>query len=221
MVILGFDPGGKNQFGWCVAQGTTSGHLQLRASNIASHAHEAVTCALKKAAEFGRVEAAGIDSPLFWVADGDRKADKSIRNAMKGLGAINVGGTVQQVNSLRGACLSQGMMAAHLLRRELPEIRITESHPKALLWLLRVAGIKLPVIEIGINQLGDFMESELPPPVRSRKRRGFGCGGGLGDDQQAERLARPVSGREKCVYSHIARGILDASRNASLIPTRH
>lgn len=162
MVILGFDPGGKNQFGWCVAQGTNDGHLQLRASDIASNADEAVTAALSKAVDFGRVEAAGIDSPLFWVADGDRKADKSIRNAMKRLGAINVGGTVQQVNSLRGACLSQGIMAAHLLRRELPEIRITESHPKALLWLLRVARIKRPVVEIGIGHLVDFIESESP-----------------------------------------------------------
>jgi hypothetical protein len=162
MVIFGFDPGGKNQFGWCVAQGTNGGHLQLRASDIASYADEAVTAALRKAVDFGRVEAAGIDSPLFWVADGDRKADKSIRSAMKRLGAINVGGTVQQVNSLRGACLSQGIMAAHLLRRELPEIRITESHPKALLWLLHVARIKRPVVEIGIGHLVDFIESESP-----------------------------------------------------------
>ena len=160
MVILGFDPGGKNQFGWCVAQGTNSGHLHLCASHVASHADEAVRAALRRAADFGRVEAAGIDSPLFWVADGDRKADKSVRSAMKRLGAKNVGGTVQQVNSLRGACLSQGVMAAHLLRREVPEIRITESHPKALLWLLHIAKIKRPVAEIGIGHLGDFIESE-------------------------------------------------------------
>jgi hypothetical protein len=81
---------------------------------------------------------------------------------MKRLGAINVGGTVQHVNSLRGACLSQGIMAAHLLRRELPEIRITESHPKALLWILHIARIKRPVAEIGIGHLGDFIESESP-----------------------------------------------------------
>jgi hypothetical protein len=162
MVILGFDPGGKNQFGWCVAQSSENGHLQLRTSGVTSHAEEAVTTALRKAEEFGRVEAVGIDSPLFWVADGDRRADKSIRSAMRRFGAINVGGTVQQVNSLRGACLSQGMMAAHLLRRELPEIRITESHPKALLWLLHIAAINRPVIEIGIGHLGDFIDSDCP-----------------------------------------------------------
>lgn len=162
MVILGFDPGGKKQFGWCVAQAPKNDHLQLRASDIASHAAEAVAAALRKAGELGRVEAAGIDSPLFWVADGDRKADKSIRDAMKRLGAPNVGGTVQQVNSLRGACLIQGIMAAHLLRRELPEIRITESHPKALLWLLQVARVDRPVAEVGISHLSDLIESESP-----------------------------------------------------------
>jgi len=161
MVILGFDPGGKNQFGWCVAEGTNSGRLRLRASDIASHAAEAVTAALRSSGDFGKVEAAGIDSPLFWVADGDRRADMTVRSAMKRVGAINVSGTVQHVNSLRGACLSQGIVAAHLLRRELPEIRITESHPKALLWLLHVASrIKRPVTEVGIGHLRDFVECE-------------------------------------------------------------
>jgi hypothetical protein len=160
MVILGFDPGGEKQFGWCVAQVTKNGHLQLRAWDIASHAAGAVAAALRKAGDFGRVEAAGIDSPLFWVADGDRKADKSIRCAMTRIRAEHVGGTVQQVNSLRGACLSQGIMTAHLLRRELPGICITESHPKALLWLLHVASVERPVAEVGMNHLSDLIESE-------------------------------------------------------------
>src|SRR4051794_2783206 len=125
MVILGFDPGGIKQFAWCVAQLTSKDRLQLQACGIASHARGAVTAALDKALGFGRVEAAGIDSPLFWAADGDRKADKAVRAAMKEVGAINIPGTVQNVNSLQGACLSQGMMAAHLLRCELPNIRIT------------------------------------------------------------------------------------------------
>ena len=109
MVILGFDPGGVKQFGWCVAQATDNGRLHFRASGVASHAAGAVRAALGEAEDFGRIGAAGIDSPLLWVADGDRKADKAIRSAMKQLGAINIGGTVQQVNSLRGACFSQGI----------------------------------------------------------------------------------------------------------------
>ena len=162
MVILGFDPGGEKRFGWCVAEGTNNSRLRLRVWDIASHAAGAVTAALREAGNFGQVEAAGIDSPLFWVADGDRKADKSIRSAMKRLGASNVGGTVQQVNSLRGACLSQGVMTAYLLRRELPDIRITESHPKALLWLLRVANRERSIAKVDIGHLSDLIESESP-----------------------------------------------------------
>jgi hypothetical protein len=43
------------------------------------------------------------------------------------------GSTVAHVNSLRGACLVQGVLAAVTLRERWPSILITESHPKALL----------------------------------------------------------------------------------------
>jgi hypothetical protein len=65
MVILGLDPGGEKPFGWCVAQTTNNGHLQLRAWDIASYAAGAVAAALRKAEYFGRVTAAGIDSRSF------------------------------------------------------------------------------------------------------------------------------------------------------------
>jgi hypothetical protein len=162
MVILGFDPGGEKRFGWCVAERTNNGRLRLRAWDIASHAAGAVTAALREAGPFGKVEAAGIDSPLFWVADGDRKADKSIRSAMKRLGASSASGTVQHINSLQGACLSQGIMTAYLLRRDLPDIRITESHPKALLWLLCVANRERSIAKVDISHLSDLIESESP-----------------------------------------------------------
>ena len=42
-------------------------------------------------------------------------------------------GTVQSVNSLRGAALVGGTLLALRLREEFPELPITESHPKALL----------------------------------------------------------------------------------------
>lgn len=165
MVILGFDPGGEGHFGWCVAEATTKGRLRMRASGIKDHAEGAVTAALEKAA--GNVEAAGIDSPLLWVTDGDRKADKIVRSAIRQFGAKYVDGTVQRVNSLRGACLSQGIMAAHLLRSRLPGIRITESHPKALLWLLRVASQQRAVAEVRISDLGGLIECKPPHPSES------------------------------------------------------
>lgn len=51
-------------------------------------------------------------------------------------GAPYAAGVVQDVNSLRGACLVQGVMAALKLRELYPALPITEAHPKALRWLL-------------------------------------------------------------------------------------
>jgi hypothetical protein len=157
MVILGFDPGGERRFGWCVAH-VTQGRLRLRCADIASNAKEAVDAVIEKASS-EEVVAAGIDSPLMWVSKGDRKADVTVRIAIEKLGAPYPNGTVQHVNSLRGACLSQGIMAAHLLRRVLPDIRITESHPKALLWLLNIATKGHPEGDVGVSGLSDLIES--------------------------------------------------------------
>lgn len=134
--------------------------MELRYYGTSDHAAGAVEIAFNKAQECGPIEAAAIDSPLFWVSDGDRQADRTVRDAMRRVGAVNVGGTVQHVNSLRGACLAQGMMTAHILRESLPSIRITESHPKALLWLLKIATAQLPVVKITLNDLADFIHSD-------------------------------------------------------------
>ena len=160
MVILGFDPGGVKNFGWCVAQAKKDAQLQVLDSGVENHAEGAIEAALAKARGFGKIEAAGIDSPLFWVPKGDRQADKTVRSAMRQLGAVYVGGTVQHVNALRGACLSQGIMSAYLLRRELPAIRITEAHPKVLLWLLHIANVESRVENVGMCHLGDFIQSD-------------------------------------------------------------
>jgi hypothetical protein len=185
----------------------------LRAWDTAGHAAGAITAALRNAGDFGSVQAAGIDSPLFWVTDGDRMADKSIRCALKRLGASNVSGTVSHVNSLRGACLCQGIMTAHLLRRELPDIRITESHPKALLWLLHVARGERPIAKVGIGHLSDLIESESQRLSDHERDAALGGVGGLGYARQAERLARPVSRSEKPLFSGVACRILDARPN--------
>ena len=161
MVLLGFDPGGDAQFGWCVAEVTAARLLRLRASGTCSHAEAAVTSALEKADGLGKIEAAGIDSPLFWVPNGDRKADRTVRSALKAKGAKNASGTVAHVNSLRGACLIQGIMTAHLLRKHIPQIRITESHPKALLWHLQIATSEHPVSEVKLQSLRDLIECKV------------------------------------------------------------
>lgn len=83
------------------------------------------------------------------------------RSPIKSAGAPNAGGTVQQVNSLRGACITQGVVAAHLLRRAVPGVRITEAHPKALLWLINVASADRRVMGVTMEHLAEFISCEL------------------------------------------------------------
>ena len=69
--------------------------------------------------------------PLYWARAGERNADRKIRKGVAKAGGAS--STVGHVNSLRGACLVQGVLSAVALAEKWPEIAITESHPKALL----------------------------------------------------------------------------------------
>ncbi len=108
-----------------------------------------------------QIDGVGIDSPLFFAPSGKRRVDFVVREAIKAAGAPNAGGTVQQVNSLRGACIAQGVVAAHLLRRAVPGVRITEAHPKALLWLIKVASPKRRVVDITMEHLAEFIACKV------------------------------------------------------------
>ncbi len=141
-LLIGLDPGGKRNFGWCIVAHRV--HMPSRpiASGLADNASEAIVAALCCVPHDGRLVAAGIDAPLFWSRKGPRIADKRVRDAIHRAGAPHASGTVQDVNSLRGACLVQGMLAGLELRERFPSLPITEAHPKALRWLLpAVAGI--------------------------------------------------------------------------------
>jgi hypothetical protein len=161
-LILGLDPGGIEQFGWCVAESLGGGRVRVREWGTADHAAQAIQRASEYVFSSEKLAAAGIDSPLFWAPNGDRHVDQLVRTAMKDLGATNVHGTVQQVNSLRGACLVQGVMAARQLRLQTPDIRLTESHPKALLWLVKVASKHRAVADVRMENLREFVECEVP-----------------------------------------------------------
>lgn len=160
MLMVGFDPGGRKQFGWCVLEGTGDLPLGLLNSGVVDSAADALAAA-KAVVGLRCPEAVGIDSPLFWVPKGDRRADSVVREAVKRAGSKHAGGTVQQVNSLRGACIAQGVLAAHLSRASWPTVRITESHPKALLWLLAVASKGRPPTAVSMVHLGQFIRSQV------------------------------------------------------------
>jgi hypothetical protein len=73
---------------------------------------------------------------------------------MHARGAKTPSGTVQQLNSPRGAVLVQGLVAAMLLRERVHGLPITETHPKALLWLLGTASparghADVPLADVG------------------------------------------------------------------------
>lgn len=133
MKFVGFDPGGKSAFGWCVVtfdHGATS-----CVGGVASHAEEAfqdVTKVIKVPPV-----AVGIDAPLFWVPTEDRRADREVRKLVRAAGGHS--GTVAHVNSLRGACLAQGILIARMVAQLWPETAVTEAHPKALLKVCEAA----------------------------------------------------------------------------------
>lgn len=130
MNLLGFDPGGLNNFGWASLRIGNSGVPTAIKTGISS----TVSTALNEASRSidGAVpDAVGIDAPLFWVTKGDRNADRCIRRLVCDNGGHS--GTVGHVNSLRGACLVQGVLAAHQVAASWASTLVTEAHPKALL----------------------------------------------------------------------------------------
>ena len=143
--ILGFDPGGAGNFGWSEC-GVASDHLQRPLkTGLADDAWDAlnqVKDAIRSSSSRAdpRILAAGIDAPLFWGRRGNRAIDAILRQALKRSKFPTPGGTVQQVNSLRGACMVQGVLLAKYLREWDPQLPITEAHPKALQHLLRHSG---------------------------------------------------------------------------------
>ena len=78
---------------------------------------------------------------MFWsITGGNRRVDEIVRKALKDKGFPgSIGGTVQDVNSLRGACLVQGILLGKYLH-ETYTLKITEAHPKALRHLLKESG---------------------------------------------------------------------------------
>lgn len=141
--ILGFDPGGIGRFGWSVCDATPEALARLQtglADDAVGALHE-VEKAMESCGLRGNptVLAAGIDAPMFWGAKGNREIDAVLRSALRDTQFPTPGGTVQQVNSLRGACLAQGVLLGKYLHEKW-DLPITETHPKALLHLLSLPG---------------------------------------------------------------------------------
>lgn len=132
MVVIGFDPGGRKAFGWAVYRGSYARPVRM-AAGVSSAAPEAVqeVARVLNAGGIPAPDAVGIDAPMFWSPAGDRGADLYVRQSVCRAGGA--GGTVGHVNSLRGACVVQGAVAAKKATDLWPRDRLTETHPKALM----------------------------------------------------------------------------------------
>lgn len=163
-VLLGFDPGGDTRFGWCVCDQSEGLPLAVRQAGRASTVKDALEQAVANLREGEEVLGSGIDAPLFWVPTGPRAVDVAVRSAVRTAGAPHPSGTVQHVNSLRGACVVQGMLLAVLLRDLFPNITISEAHPKALLWILGMLQRNAP-LESYVDGFGYRAEHERDAAV--------------------------------------------------------
>lgn len=154
--ILGFDPGGigtkrKGNFGWCIVENSHDFPLQIISNGRATNASNAFK-EIHNSLHGCKVVGAGIDAPLYWTADGERKSDEAIRNLIP---TEKKKSTVQSVNSLQGACLAQGMMIASLLRRKYTNLRITEAHPKAFLKITASTDTITSLVQSKLNNSDD------------------------------------------------------------------
>jgi predicted nuclease with RNAse H fold len=139
-IFLGFDPGGRGSFGWCVSTGASDLPLSVRATGHASSALDAIERVERHLHPGEKVAGAGIDAPLAWPWQEGRESDAQLRIVLRDRGAPSPSGSVQHVNSLRGACAVQGVLLAMRLQEHFRGIRVTESHPKALLWIMVANG---------------------------------------------------------------------------------
>ncbi len=120
-IWIGADPGGENSFGIAFFHEESS---EIECVTVSS-----VDEAVKKIMLIeGAPAGLGIDAPMWWCGSkgGGRKVDQRLRDAY-GIPS----GTVQSVNSLRGAVLVGGALLAYHVRKVCPNV--TEAHPKAML----------------------------------------------------------------------------------------
>ena len=135
-VLLGFDPGGQSKFGWSVCHAQATDDLpKVAYSGVGDDAKdvlEQVTGTISTHFNGVAVAAAGIDAPLFWGERGNRDVDEHIDSFITKAGPR----MVLKINSLFSACTVQGVLLGKYLSQQFPSIRITETHPTAVMELM-------------------------------------------------------------------------------------
>jgi predicted nuclease with RNAse H fold len=131
-IWIGCDPGGKNSFGIAVIDSNRG--ITTKTVGFVQEAREVILDACR--GEEKHVKGLGVDAPLWWSSgpSADRRADQRIRNKYRPIGVKP--GSVQAVNSLRGAAIAQGLLIVAELRKEFPVLKVTESNPKVQIQIL-------------------------------------------------------------------------------------
>ena len=161
-IWAGADPGGIGAFGVAVVDESGA----TRCATVSS-VSEAATWVRAQGKPLG----IGIDAPMWWSAGpgGGRVADHRLRKAYPRIHS----GTVQSVNSLRGAALAGGALLASWMREQDPGLRITEAYPKALLLALDMDGATFAE-RFGIRNVWGDEEHQRDAAIAAvRAREGF------------------------------------------------
>jgi len=126
--IIGYDPGGNSSHG--VAKFT------FRNGNLIHHSVITLKTAFEVIKYVGEIEdliALGVDTLTCWSTgeSGWRPADRWLRNKYK-----VIGNSIASANSLFGSMGLNGMSVLISLRKKLPNLLISETHPKVLYYAL-------------------------------------------------------------------------------------
>lgn len=129
MLVLGYDPGGKQANGVAALNVAASVSASTQTCRDVNHS----LSWFRESSQGQRPDAIGIDSPLSWSTHGSgmRAMDHILRRAYP---AVRL--SVVPTNAARGAMVVQGMAAALELKKIWNAIRLNETHPKVLYYAL-------------------------------------------------------------------------------------
>lgn len=127
-IVIGYDPGGAKAHG-IAAVVVEAGKAVSASTTTVSTTEEVVTLVERTP----RVIALGIDTLTCWSTGpgGWRPADRWLRDRYG-----PVAHSVVAPNGLRGSMAVSGMALLMAVRPGLPELFVTETHPKVLFWFL-------------------------------------------------------------------------------------
>lgn len=195
-LYLGFDPGGKGNFGWVRLRVDHDWHEPiLEDGGVVSGAEEALEVAIGDVEQVP--DAVGIDAPLFYARRGGRVADSFLRSRMKmlqhGRGSSR---SVMSINSLQGACVVEGLLLANFVRRLWSDVWITEAHPSVLKAVSRTAEMRCKQLYNGDNpnpHIEDALLAAYTAWAGSTRAQGWGANLLELDDEPFEVVSHPLA----------------------------